>query len=205
MTNSKRATDQSWNAAWAHIQTVVDTMCEPFMILDKNMRVISANREFYTFFRTDAKDTEGQIVYSLGKGQWDIPRLHLLLEDVLPEKSFFEGFRVEHDFPAIGSKIMTVNARCIRPDTYADPLLLLAMRDISHQLQLEERLKTHAQELSREVTRRTAKLEIQIIELERLNTLMLDREMKMIELKAELRRLKAFHGERHHAKAQIAA
>lgn len=182
--------DELWKVAWTYIRTVVDTLREPFLILDGNLRVISANRTFYSVFQVTQKETEGQLVYNLGDGQWNIPKLKILLEDILPKNTFFEDFKVEHDFPKIGKKVMILNARRIHAANEKRPIMLLAMEDITKQKQLEDQLKTYTKTLTLEVAKRTAELELRVRELERMNKVMIGREMKMIELKSELKKLK---------------
>jgi len=80
--------DQLWDVAWAYIKTVVDTVREPFLVLDQDLRVLSANKIFYALFQTVPKKTEGNLVYELGNGEWNIPKLKILLEDILPKNSF---------------------------------------------------------------------------------------------------------------------
>lgn len=89
---------------WTYIKTVVDVVREPILILDKNLRITNANQSFYEVFKVEQKDTEGKIIYELGNGQWDIPELRKLLEDILPKKTFFKGFEVTKVFPTIGKK-----------------------------------------------------------------------------------------------------
>src|SRR5688572_16377289 len=103
--------EELWEVAWTYIRTVVDTLREPFLILDKDLKVLSANRTFYLTFQVAQEETEGKRVYDLGNGQWDIPKLKILLEDILPKNTHFEDFKVEHEFPKIGHKIMILNAR----------------------------------------------------------------------------------------------
>lgn len=105
--------DRLWKESWIYIKTVVDVLREPVLILDKDFRVMAANEPFYSLFQVGQSDTEGKIVYELGNGQWNIPSLRKLLEDVLPKHTFFKGFEVEHEFPFIGHKTMIVNARQI--------------------------------------------------------------------------------------------
>ena len=95
-----------WKASWTYIRTVVDTVREPFLILDGNLRVIAANETFYKTFQVPEKDTEQKLFYELGDGQWNIPALRKLLEDILPKDTFFKGFEVSHIFPRIGQKHM---------------------------------------------------------------------------------------------------
>lgn len=182
--------DVLWDVAWTYIKTVVDTLREPFLILDKDLRVISANRTFYFTFQVSKEETEGQLVYSLGNGQWDIPKLRILLEDILPKNSHFEDFKVEHEFPRIGLRIMMLNARRIFTHGEEKPIMLLAMEDVTKQKQLEDQLREYAKKLTQEVAKRTAELEVRVKELERLNQVMVGRELKMIELKKELLELK---------------
>ncbi|MEK7152645.1 MAG: PAS domain-containing protein [Patescibacteria group bacterium] len=175
--------DDQWKVAWTYIQTVVDTLREPFLILDEDLRIISANRTFYTFFRVAQEETEGKRVYDLGNGQWDIPKLNILLEDILPKNTFFEDFKVEHTFPKIGYKIMLLNARRIYKSDEKRPIMLLAMEDITKQRQLEEQLKVYAKRLTQEVAKRTAQLEACVNDLEVTNKKLQGYEAQLLELK----------------------
>src|SRR5689334_10999042 len=102
-----------WGESWTYIKTVVDVVREPILILDKELHVMAANEAFYRTFQVELKDTEHKIVYELGNGQWNIPALKKLLEDILPKNTFFKGFEVIHEFPFIGRKVMILNARQI--------------------------------------------------------------------------------------------
>lgn len=188
--HSKIDADEVWNVAWTYIKTVVDTVREPFLILDENLEVLSANKTFYSFFHVTQKETEGKRVYDLGNGQWDIHNLKILLEDILPKNTHFEDFKVEHDFPQIRHRIMILNARRIFRTGEERPIMLLAMEDITKQKRLEEQLKEYTKTLTREVANRTSELEKRVKELERINKIMINRELKMIELKRELAALK---------------
>lgn len=158
--------DELWEFAWTYIKTVVDTLREPFLILDKDLRVLSANRTFYAFFKVEQKDTEGALVYDLGDGQWNIPKLKILLEDILPKNTFFEDFKVEHDFPKISKRILLLNARQVHQSDEQVPIILLAMEDITKQIQLEDQLKEYTKKLNLEVAKRTAELERRVEDLE---------------------------------------
>jgi PAS domain S-box-containing protein len=182
--------DELWEVAWTYIQTVVDTAREPFIILDEHLVVISANTTFYAFFQVTKEETEGKRVYDLGNGQWNIDKLRILLEDILPKNTFFADFKVEHTFPRIGYKIMMLNARRIFTANEERPIMLLAMEDITRQKQLEDQLKAYTKRLTVEVAKRTAQLEFRVKELERINKIMLKRAMKLVELKSELERLR---------------
>ncbi len=186
----KISADELWEVAWTYIKTVVDTAREPFLIIDKDLRVLSANRTFYRIFQSTTKQTEGQLVYSLGDGQWDIAKLRVLLEDILSKNTYFEGFKVEHDFPKIGHRIMILNARKIHKAGEKRQIILLAMEDVTKQKKLEDQSRDYTKRLALEVGKRTVELEARVKEMESLNKTMIGRELKMVELKKEIEDLK---------------
>ena len=164
--------ERSWKESWTYIKTVVDVVREPILILDKDLRVMAANESFYRAFQVELKDTEGKIVYELGNGQWNIPSLRKLLEDILPQNTFFKGFEVAHEFPFIGRKVMILNARQIHPKEETasklfPPIILLAMEDVTDMMVVAETLASHANQLEAKHTGRTQKLEFQIEKLEK--------------------------------------
>ncbi|HVQ44872.1 MAG TPA: PAS domain-containing protein [Candidatus Saccharimonadia bacterium] len=183
--------DELWHVAWTYIKTVVDTVRHPFLILDENLVVISANKTFYTMFEVTQNQTEGKKVYDLGNGEWSAPKLRILLEDILPKNTFFEDFKVDHEFPKIGRKVMMLNARRVYTTDEERPIILLAMEDLTRQRQLEEQLKAYTKSLTREVAKRTAQLEFRVRELEKLNRTITRREKDMQLFKKELEELKA--------------
>ena len=178
--------DSLWEVAWTYIKTVVDTLREPFLVLDEHLAVISANRTFYATFQVTKEQTEGKRVYQLGNGQWDIKNLRILLEDILPKNTFFEDFKVEHTFPVIGYRIMLLNARRVYTVGDEKPIMLLAMEDITKQKQLEDQLKEYSKRLTQEVAKRTAQLEARVKQLEKINKVILSHEAEMQALKNEL-------------------
>ncbi len=122
--------------AWTFVKTVVDTAPNPFIILDPKLRVIAANKHFYRTFQVSPKETENQLIYNLGKGQWNVPKLRQLLEEILPKKKYFQNFKIEHTFPKIGRRIMLLNARQIYeqrgiPRAVFTPMILLIIEDIT--------------------------------------------------------------------------
>ncbi len=134
-----------WEGSWTYIKTVVDAAREPVLILDKEFHVLAANKPFYQTFRVEPKDTEGKLVYKLGNGQWNIPALQKLLQDILPKHTFFKGFEVIHEFPVIGRKVILLNARQIHFKEEAktvpfQPIILLAMEDITEMVAVAEQL-----------------------------------------------------------------
>jgi two-component system CheB/CheR fusion protein len=83
--------------ALEYSEAIIATVREPCVVLDKELRIITANRSFYRTFQVNPEETEKRLIYDLGNRQWDIPGLRDLLENILPMKSSFEGFEVEHD------------------------------------------------------------------------------------------------------------
>jgi PAS domain S-box-containing protein len=122
-----------------YAQNIVDTVREPLLILDATLRVRSANRAFYQTFHVTPAETEGRLIYELGNGQWDIPDLRTLLEDIVPKSSFFDDFELQHTFPVIGRRVMLLNARKLQAGHHGE-LLVLAMGDVTERKQAEEAL-----------------------------------------------------------------
>ena len=111
---------------------IISTIRQPFIVLDKDLRVITASRSFYLFFSVKPEKTEGKLIYNLGDNQWDIPKLRELLEIVLPNESHFENYIVEHNFETIGKHTMVLNACEINGFPGKQRMILLAFEDISH-------------------------------------------------------------------------
>ncbi|MEX0612536.1 MAG: PAS domain S-box protein, partial [Pirellulales bacterium] len=122
-----------------YAQNIVDTVREPLLILDATLRVRSANRAFYQTFHVSPGETEGRLIYKLGNGQWDIPDLRRLLEDIVPTSSVFNDFELDHTFPAIGRRVMLLNARKLEAGQHGE-LLVLAMEDVTARKRAEEAL-----------------------------------------------------------------
>src|ERR1700716_2627893 len=120
-----------------YAQDIVDTVREPLLMLDSTLRVRSANRAFYQTFQVSLEETEDRLIYQLGNGQWDIPDLRTLLEDIVPTSSVFNDFQLEHDFPAIGRRVMLLNARKLQAGHHGE-LLVLAMEDVTERRRAEE-------------------------------------------------------------------
>jgi PAS domain S-box-containing protein len=125
--------------ASALAQAIVDTIRDPLLVLDQNLRVVTANRSFYQMFRMAPQDVRGRPVYGLGDGQWDIPELRLLLVDVAPQHAVMQAYEVERDFPGIGRRTMLLNAREIFNHRNAEKLILLAIEDITDRCNAEKR------------------------------------------------------------------
>lgn len=128
------------NEAYDYSEAVFATIHEPMIVLDKNLRVKSANQTFYKMFGVNVDETVGMLLYDLGNKQWDIPRLRELLEDILPKNSHFHDFEISNSFPLIGDKIMVLNARRIIQKINHEELILLAISDVTEKKLFEKEL-----------------------------------------------------------------
>ncbi len=143
ITDRKRTEQRILNIL-AYAENIVNTVREPLVVLNEEMHVVSANDSFYRMFGVTSEETQGNLLYDLGDRQWDIPRLHELLEEILPEKAEVRDFEVDHVFPEIGHKILFLNARQVIRGWGEEgrKLILLAIEDITDRKRLEkERLE----------------------------------------------------------------
>ena len=130
---AKEARDQA--------QAIVATVREPLVILDADLRVVTANESFYETFQVRRSETERQSLFDLGNSQWNIPQLRAQLEEVLPRDSAFEDFEVEHDFEAIGGRTMLLNARRVLSATGEPAMILLAIEDVTERRRAEQAIR----------------------------------------------------------------
>jgi two-component system, chemotaxis family, CheB/CheR fusion protein len=129
------------NDSYNYSEAIISTIHEPMIILDKDLRIKSANNSFYKTFLLSEKDTEGTLLYDLADKRWDIPRLRELLEGIIPRNTEFQNFEVIHTFPGIGEKILLLNASRIIQQTRGDQLILLAISDITEHSMLQRKEK----------------------------------------------------------------
>ena len=133
--------------ALAYAESIIDTIREPLIVLDQDLRVVKVNRSFYKLFKVKPEETVGQLIYDLGNKQWDIPKLRELLDTILPQKTSFDNYEVEHDFATIGKRIMLLNARQIRRVLGKERIILLAIEDITERREIENGLEKTRKEL----------------------------------------------------------
>ncbi len=127
----------SVNLEHSYAEAIVETVREPLIVLDAKLRVLTANRSFYKIFHENKKDTEHRLLYKLGNGQWNNPKLRYLLTNILPQKSFFQDYELEHEFPVIGRRVVLLNGRKIVQKNHNEPMILLAIEDITEKKQIE--------------------------------------------------------------------
>lgn len=129
--SERRRHEQHLQDAVTYADDIIATLREPFVVLEKSLRVHTANRSFYETFQVSKEETEGRFIYDLGNRQWDNPRLRDFLEKILPQNHSFRDFDVDYDFPAIGRKIMLLNARRFVSVDSQPELILLAIEDVT--------------------------------------------------------------------------
>lgn len=131
---------QAADATSEFAQSLINTVREPLLSLDKDLRVVTVSRSFYEMFKVKPEETVGQLIYDLGNKQWDIPKLRELLEEILPQQVSFDDYEVEHDFATIGHRTMLLNARQILQAPGKPRIILLAIEDITVRKEAEKKI-----------------------------------------------------------------
>jgi len=134
--------------AYEYSESIINTVREPLIVLNQDLRVVTASRSFYEVFQVNPTETVGELIYDLGNKQWDIPQLRELLETILPEKTTFDNYEVEHDFATIGRRIMLLNARQILRVLGKEHIILLAIEDVTERRDIENGLEKARRELA---------------------------------------------------------
>ena len=168
------------------VESIIETVREPLLVLDSDLRVIKANCSFYNFFKITPGETIGNFIYDLGNRQWDIPKLRTLLEDILPKDNNFDDYEVEHEFSNIGHKIMLFNARQI---TISSRIILLAIEDITERKQAGKVVhQTHdeLQQLAVELTKGLRQAQADIIKNKRMENKLRESEERYRRIAEEL-------------------
>lgn len=152
---AERAAQRAVQEARLLAESIIATVREPLVILDANLRVVSANHSFYQTFRVTPKETEGHFVYDLGNRQWNIPALRRLLEEILPQDTEVANWEVRHDFEHIGKRIMLLNARHVLRESDKTQFILLAIEDITERKRAEEKIQRQLKQFAalREIDR----------------------------------------------------
>jgi two-component system CheB/CheR fusion protein len=137
-----KQSEEAMRRALEYTDSIIQTVPVSLLVLDPNLTVMCANQAFHRTFQVAREETEHRLIYELGSGQWNISKLREVLEDVALHDSQIDNFEVEHDFPGIGHKIMSLNARKLSSSRHNEGnSILLAIEDITGRRQAEaERL-----------------------------------------------------------------
>lgn len=125
---------------------IIDTLRDPLLVIDEDLKILWANRSFFEFFQVKPENTMGKEIFAIGNGQWDIPELRKLLDEILQKETVINDFEVEHDFPIIGHKVMKINARMtnlIKGIKGGSKEILLAIEDFTEARQKVEEDKEY--------------------------------------------------------------
>jgi len=133
--------EMALHQALRYADAIIETVREPLVVLDAHLKVLSVNWSFCDTFRATVGEIIGSSIFDLGDGQWDIPALRKMLQDILPTNTKFDNFEVDHVFPTIGHKIMLLNARRIYEEGIGTQKILLAIEDITERRQGDIQLK----------------------------------------------------------------
>jgi two-component system, cell cycle sensor histidine kinase PleC len=152
MSRQKASSRKDLPGSLEYAESIINTVREPLIALDQDLRVVSVSRSFYEVFKARPEETVGQLIYDLGNKQWNIPKLRELLETILPQKTTFDDYEVEHDFTAIGRRIMLLNARQIQRVLGKERIILLAIEDITERREIENGLEKAHEELKKLAT-----------------------------------------------------
>jgi two-component system, chemotaxis family, CheB/CheR fusion protein len=154
-------------------ESIVANIREPLLVLDKNLRIRTANNAFFKQFKLKEKDTVGSLIYNLGKNKWDFPELRKLLEEVITENPIIVDYEVIQSFPNIGKMHLLLNAREVVKDDGSENLILLSLEDITEQVKEREKRREiqerYTRELKEKIEERTAELKNANEELQETN------------------------------------
>jgi PAS domain S-box-containing protein len=149
--SEERAARKESNRNWLLTKSIVDTIRDPFVVLENDMTIVTANKAFLTIFGSTEAETHGRRVSDLGQHQWDVPALRHLMEKVLPENKPIENFEIEDDFPSLGRRVFNLNARKISQPGNNAHRMLLVFEDITGRKQRERDAQTLTNEISHRI------------------------------------------------------
>ncbi|HEY0255977.1 MAG TPA: PAS domain-containing protein, partial [Candidatus Methylacidiphilales bacterium] len=127
--NRLKKAEEAIQRSRLYAENIVATIREPLIVLYKDLRVVSVNRSFIRSFKIPAGKIEGQVIYEVNRGQWAIPRLRKLLENILPKNTTLENFEVSHTFAGLGARTLSINARRLAGDLPSSEMILLAIEN----------------------------------------------------------------------------
>lgn len=139
-------------SARTYAETIIETVHEPLVVLDGELRVQTVNQAFCRMFQMVKDEAEGQLFYELGSREWNSPTLRQLLVEILPKHTQFQGYRIEYETPRLGRRTMMLSARRLAGD---NPLILIVIEDVTDRLRLEMEIQqiseTERQRIGREL------------------------------------------------------
>ena len=118
-------------------RAIIDTIQEPLIVLNENLQILAASKSFFEKFNLDIENTQGKMFYELNEGDWNIPDLRRLLEQVIPQNKIVENYEINHNFFGLGQRVMLINAREIRYENDQRKMLLV-ISDVTRQRKLEK-------------------------------------------------------------------
>jgi transcriptional regulator with GAF, ATPase, and Fis domain len=148
------------------LKSIFATIRDPLLILDRGLRIQTASQSFYQTFQVTPNVIEGRLLYQIGNGEWNVPELRTLLDEILPNNRAFDNFIVEREFPSLGRRVMLLNARkLVRAET-PDGLILLAIEDTTDRKSSEEEV-IHFREDSPLQSDRLGNVNDEVVEVKR--------------------------------------
>jgi transcriptional regulator with GAF, ATPase, and Fis domain/PAS domain-containing protein len=167
----RKALETEVKDARKYAENIVENVLNPLLVFSSDLKIITANRSFYETFKVTPEATIGHFIYDLGNRQWNIPKLRVLFEAILPNKTEFNDYEIEHNFPGIGKRVILFNARKIFREKIASYIILLGMEDITERKQMtldlqnaHDKLEITVQERTAELTRSNLQLTVEIEE-----------------------------------------
>lgn len=137
--------NEQLNYSRKYAEAIVSTIQEPLIVLDKDLRIKSANVSFYKTFALSEKETEGQFLFEIDNKQWDFPEMRTQLQQTVDEHNFSMSYEQKIHFRSIGERVILFNSRKIINDLNNEHLILLAMEDVTDRKLLEYTLKENAE------------------------------------------------------------
>jgi PAS domain S-box-containing protein len=150
---------QALQKAQAYAKVILHTVSIPLVVLDEGLRVIFANPSFCETFQVSTDDAEGRLMYDLCDKTWEIPKLRVLLEKMIPSENEVRDFQVEHDFSTIGNRTMLLNAHRICWNEEEEHTILLSFEDITNRKKAEEVMRDIPEAVERKIRKRTSHLQ----------------------------------------------